>query len=202
MKQHNLYQVHYLVYLVARNLQVVKLLLNIRCRAHRLYNAFKRLGRFLLIGGKTYSLKLFHRTLKLWDDERFVEKSPNGNFINTFIRRAELQGKIGSVELEANENLPINWTQQREVMMQLLQGSNPEVMDALTSPENIPLISRALCLDEFVIPGESDRQKQYEEIRILLESEPTVIPIQSPQGMMQQEVPSVDIEPLVDFELE
>jgi|SRR3990170_2013826 len=132
------------------------------------------------------------------DDERFVEKSPNGNFINTFIRRAELQGKIGSVELEANENLPINWTQQREVMMQLLQGSNPEVMDALTSPENIPLISRALGLDEFVIPGESDRQKQYEEIRILLESEPTVIPIQSPQGTMQQEVPSVDIEPLVD----
>lgn len=125
-------------------------------------------------------------------DERIVEKDANGGFINAFIRRSDLQGKIGEVEIEASEQLPNSWAQQRDAIMQLMNLNNPEVLAALTAPENIEQIAEALGLDGFTVPGEDDRTKQYEEIRDLLNSEP----IQNP--MTGQEEPSVDIEPMVD----
>ena len=45
-------------------------------------------------------------------------------FVNVFIRRAELEGKIGTIELEANENLPITWNQQKDAIMELFQLNN------------------------------------------------------------------------------
>lgn len=125
------------------------------------------------------------------DDERMVQKNPNGGFINCFIRKAELEGKIGSVELESSEDLPTSWAQRKDVIMQLLQGNNPEVMAAISSPENIPLLRQAIGLDNFVIPGEDDREKQYEEIQQLVNSEP----IPDGQG---GELPSVEIDFDVD----
>lgn len=130
------------------------------------------------------------------DDERIVDKDENGNFINVFIRKAELQGKIGSIELEASENLPITWAQKKDIIMQLMQAANPLVMEALSSPENIPLVAQAIGLDDFSIPGEDDREKQYEEIKLLLESEP--IQNINPQTQQPEEMPSVDIEPMID----
>ena len=35
--------------------------------------------------------------------------------------RAELEGKIGNIELEANENLPITWNQQKDAIMELFK---------------------------------------------------------------------------------
>lgn len=121
------------------------------------------------------------------DDERFVTRDEAGNFINVFIRKSELEGKIGSVELEASENLPSSWAQKKDVVMQLLQGSNQMVMEALSSPENLPLVASAIGLTDFAIPGEDDRQKQYEEIQQLNESEP-----------LDEMTPSVQAEPMVD----
>lgn len=125
-------------------------------------------------------------------DEKFVTKDESGNFVNVFIRKAELEGKIGSFEIEAAEQLPSSWAQRRDVIMNLMQMSNPEVMAALTSPENIPLISEAIGITDFVIPGEDDRQKQYEEIKLLLMSQPIPNPQLGGLG------PSIEIEPLVD----
>jgi len=127
------------------------------------------------------------------EDEKFVKKSKAGNFVNVFVRKAELQGKIGNIELEASEQLPITWAQQKDIIMQMLQASNPMVMQALTSPENLPYITEAIGLRQFVIPGEDDRTKQYEEIQLLVESQP----IEDPSGM-EPMVPSVDIEPMID----
>lgn len=122
------------------------------------------------------------------NDERFVSKSEAGNFVNVFIRKAEAEGgKIGSVELEASEQLPATWAQKKDVIMQLLQSGNPVVMQALISPENLNLLSDALGLADFVLPGQDDRQKQYEEIQMLIASEP-----------LDEMTPSVEIEPAVD----
>lgn len=129
------------------------------------------------------------------DDERFVEKSMDGGFINNFIRMAELEGKIGSVELESSEELPITWAQKKDVIMQLLQGNNPEVLNALASPENIPMLADAIGLDDFSIPGEDDREKQYEEIKLLIQSTP--IPSTGPDGN-PIELPSIEIDFDVD----
>jgi hypothetical protein len=118
------------------------------------------------------------------DDEKQVKKDEFGNFINVFVRMAELQGKIGSVELEANENLPITWNQQKDSIMELFGMNNDQIMATLMSPENMPYIKRAIGLNDYVIPGEDDRQKQYEEIQLLINSEPIEMP---PDPMMEQQ---------------
>lgn len=127
------------------------------------------------------------------EDERDVQQDDQGNFINVYIRKAELEGKIGKVELEANENLPLTWSQQKDVIMQLLQAGNPEVLAILGSPENLPVIRDAIGLVDFFVPGEADREKQYDEIKLLLNSEPI------PTGdMMNPEQASVEIDPTYD----
>jgi hypothetical protein len=101
-----------------------------------------------------------------------------------FIRRAELEGKIGSIEIEANENLPITWNQQKDAIMELLQINNEGINKSLMSPENMPYLQRAIGLNDYIIPGEDDRQKQYEEILQLTNSEPIEMP---PDPMMMQQ---------------
>ena len=62
------------------------------------------------------------------DDEKQVKKDEFGNFVNVFIRKAELEGKIGNIELEANENLPITWNQQKDSIMELFKMNNDMIM--------------------------------------------------------------------------
>jgi hypothetical protein len=142
------------------------------------------------------------------EDEKQVKKDEFGNFVNVFIRKAELGGKIGSIELEANENLPITWNQQKDAIMELFQLNNPDIMQALASPENIPYLKKAIGLTDYIIPGEDDRQKQYEEIELLINSEPIQMP-PDPNMMMQaqqmgmpppppQMLPSIEVDPDVD----
>lgn len=142
------------------------------------------------------------------DDEKFVEQDSFGNFINVFIRKAELEGKIGKIELEANENLPITWAQQKDIMMQLLQSNNPTIQAMLAMPENIPIIYEAIGLDNLKMPDEESVIKQFEEINLLLNSEPIIEP---PDEMAlleaeanglplptERELPSEEVDPLLD----
>ena len=84
--------------------------------------------------------------------------------------------------------------------MQLIEAQNPIIQAAMGSPENAALISKAIGLDNFKVPGEADRQKQYEEIALLVASEPIPqegIDPQTGQPIME-EGPSVPIDPDVD----
>lgn len=148
------------------------------------------------------AIPLYIREMK--DDEKQVKKDEFGNFINVFVRKAELEGKIGSIELEANENLPITWNQQKDAIMELFNLNNDSVMQTLASPENMPFIKKAIGLSDYVIPGEDDRQKQYEEIQQLVASEPIEMP-PDPMAMMQAqqmgmqppppiELPSIEVD--------
>jgi hypothetical protein len=127
------------------------------------------------------------------EDERDVQKDKEGNFINVLIRKAEIEGKIGKVELEANENLPLTWSQQKDIIMQLLQSANPEILAILGSPKNLPVIREAIGLTDFFVPGEDDKDKQFDEIKLLLNSEP--MPTGDP---MMPEMPSVEVDPVYD----
>jgi hypothetical protein len=144
----------------------------------------------------------------LRDDERYVEKDKSGNFINIFIKKSELEGKIGNVELEANENLPITWNQQRDVIMQLLTATNPLIQQWLMNPENLSKLHEAIGLTDFSITGEDDRNKQYEEINQLINSEPITVP-PDPMMVMQSQLvgapppeeemqPSVEVDTILD----
>lgn len=132
------------------------------------------------------------------NDEKDVQRTEDGGFINSFIRKAELEGKIGKVELEANENMPLTWAQQKDTIMQLLQASNPQLLQIVADPNNLPQIRKAIGIAEFNIPGEDDREKQLEEINQLLDSEP--MPTMEVDPMTGEPVilPSVEIDPIFD----
>ena len=134
------------------------------------------------------------------EDERLVQQDEQGNYVNVYIRKAELQGKIGSVELEASDQLPVTWAQKKDVIVQLMQSQNPQLMQYLFNPENLPLISEALGLTDFDVPGESDRAKQIDEIQLLLNSEPISNPLTNPMDGSTQyiEDASVEVDPILD----
>jgi hypothetical protein len=139
----------------------------------------------------------------LQEDERDVQRSPVGGFVNVLIRKADLQGKIGKYELEANENLPLTWSQRKDTVMKLIELNNPEILEALSSPENMPLLREAIGLDDFFIPGEDDRNKQFEEITLLLNSQPITIPgmgVDPTTGAPaeEQEFPSLEVDAEID----
>ena len=121
---------------------------------------------------------------ELKDDERSVEVDEQGNFVNVFVRIAELEGKIGRIELEANENLPVTWSQRKDTYMKLLELQNDTILEALSSPENIKNLAEAIGLDDFIVPGQDDVEKQHEEIRLLINSEPIEQPPTDEQLMM------------------
>lgn len=141
------------------------------------------------------------------DDERIVEKNEQGNFINVFIRKAEVDGTIGAIELEPDEKLPVSDEQQADMIMQLMQLNNQEITTALMDPENLPFIAKAIKIPEFRLPGSDDRQKQYEEINELINSVPIIQPPNpvemqqaqmSGQPLVPNKQPSVPIDPDVD----
>jgi hypothetical protein len=137
---------------------------------------------------------------ELKQDERSVERDEKGNFINVFVRIAELEGKIGRIELEANENLPVTWSQRKDTYMKLLETQNEKIIEALTQPENIKNLAEAIGLDDFVVPGQADVEKQQEEITQLINSEPIQEP-PSDEAMMQAEAEGQDPMQLPPVEL-
>jgi hypothetical protein len=123
------------------------------------------------------------------DDEKYVVRK-NGNFINVLVRKAEMDGKIGDVELEASELLPSTWGTQKDLIMNLLALNNPQILATLADPKNLPLIAEAFGMYEFYIPGEDDREKQNEEIQLLVQSGP----IPGPNGMESSIQPETEVD--------
>src|SRR6516162_3827193 len=136
-------------------------------------------------------IPMYIKVTKDEGDEKEVQLDKDGNFINVFIRKAELEGKIGRVELEANENLPMTWAQQKDVLMQLLQASNPEVLAMLGAPENLTILREHIGLTDFFVPGEDDVEETYDDIKTLLNSTP--MPTADPTNPEQ---PSVQFDPI------
>jgi len=144
-------------------------------------------------------IPMFIEETKGQGDERDVQRLKDGSFINVFIRRAELEGKIGKVELEANENLPLTWGQVKDIVMSLLQSGSPEILSILGAPENLPIIREAIGLDNFFVPGEDVVEKTYDDIKLLLNSAP-MPGMPDPMNPMAppQEQASIEVDP--DFD--
>lgn len=129
------------------------------------------------------------------EDERIVSPKGKDSFEQVIIKKSQLDGKIGDYRLEAPEGLPQSLDQIRETLKEMLQTNNPEILAAIGAPENLPFMAQVFGLTNFVIPGEADREKQYEEIGLLLNSAP--IPSMGPMNQ-PIEVPSVMPELTVD----
>jgi hypothetical protein len=75
---------------------------------------------------------------------------------------------------ETDEQYPTLWSQQRAVLLQLLGNPDPQLQGVLAHPENMALVKRLIGLEEFVIPDDESRTKQYREIAQLVAEQPLV----------------------------
>ena len=147
---------------------------------------------------------MYVQLIQCQDDEREVLKGTDGNFINVVIRKAELSGKIGRFELEANENLPMSWSQRKDVIQQLILSPNPQIVQWLMQPENLPILRESIGLSNFSIPGADDVDKQWAEIQQLINSVPLPNIVDDGMGMggiedpMNPLLPSVEVDVIMD----
>lgn len=132
------------------------------------------------------------------DDEKMV-KPQGDSFINVWIKKEELSGKLGGVEAENSEQFPSSWIQQRGMLLEIMGFGNPMLDQALYDPENVNTVNRILAIPGIKIPGADDRDKQLAEIAELLKSGPTpmidqmtgmpVIDPMTGQPVMQSSIP-------------
>jgi hypothetical protein len=117
-------------------------------------------------------------------DEKFV-KEQGQSFINTWIRKAELQGKVGEIEPETSEAFPISWAQKRDVLLQLIQMQDPQMGQIFMHPENTSFIAELIGMEDLYIPGDDDRNKQLIEIAQLIQGQPTMMGFDPMTGQEQ-----------------
>ena len=115
-----------------------------------------------------------HAIRESGEDEKIVEKT-NVGFVNTWIKQGELEGKIGTVEADADENLPLTPGQLKDVIMALFTMKDDFISDAMAHPNNTPLITKALGAPDFYIPNSDERNKQYGEFADLLQGVPVEV---------------------------
>jgi hypothetical protein len=128
-------------------------------------------------------MKFFHADIMLLAVDCFRRNRPNdvevtllgagAAFESKWIRLADLKGNLFSYP-ETDEQYPTLWSQQRAVLLQLLANPDPQMQAILSHPENTALIKRLIGLEEFVIPEEESRTKQYREIAQLVAEMPVV----------------------------
>jgi hypothetical protein len=124
------------------------------------------------------------------EDEKDVIRRQS-SFINVWVRRAEMQGKVGRVEAESSEQLPISQAQKMALLFRLIELQNENLDQVIYSPENSEMVAEALGYPDIHIPDADQRAKQYEEIQELLAGQPI-------QLGMGEFWPSVDIDPDID----
>jgi hypothetical protein len=103
---------------------------------------------------------------QLNQDVKFTKQEGN-SFINNWVRRSSLNGKIGRVEPEASEQLPTSWAQKKDLVFQLLQNANETIQGVLTDPNNAGFMKQIIGLPELYIPGDEDRDRQLKEFKML-----------------------------------
>ncbi|MFZ3217724.1 MAG: hypothetical protein WA192_16820 [Candidatus Acidiferrales bacterium] len=128
-------------------------------------------------------MKFFHADVMLLAVDCFRRNRPNdvevtllgagAAFESKWIRLADLKGNLFSYP-ETDEQYPTLWSQQRAVLLQLMANPDPQMQAILAHPENMALVKRLIGLEEFVIPEEESRTKQYREIAQLVAEMPVV----------------------------
>ena len=158
-------------------------------------SALQRLG-LVWKALNTWWAKTMHLAVKLYvnhmkEDEKFVKKLGDSSFMNIWIRMAEITGEVGKVEAESSETLPISSAQKMDMILKLLQLGNEGIDEVMLDAQNSQFIAEALGFPAIKIPGQAQRTKQFQEIKVLLATEP----IDLGNGEF---LPSVDIEPELD----
>lgn len=107
----------------------------------------------------------------LVDDEHITTKSGD-DFVNIWVRKADSTGEVGEAIPEQSEELPVSWTERRNVLFNLFSLHIPEVNAAIFNATNIEMVASLIGLKDLKIPGQNDRNKQLMEIAVMLRQQP------------------------------
>lgn len=118
-------------------------------------------------------------------DERFVKPHGKMGYINVWIRKGEMTGRIGEVVAETSETFPVSNAQRRDMLIKLLEMKDPNIAAAIFHPENSSDVATLVGFGEFYIPGDDDRSKQLNEIMELLVGQPMPSGIDPMTGQVQ-----------------
>lgn len=111
------------------------------------------------------------------DDERFVipDSTNKENYINVWIRKAELTGHVGEVEPEGADSFPMNTPQKQTFFFKLLELNNPFISSALFATPNRRVVADLVSFPELEIPGEDQVIKQASEISDIIKGVPVQV---------------------------
>jgi hypothetical protein len=129
-------------------------------------------------------------------DEKFVDRN-GSSFINVWIRTQEMEGQVGQCMPESSENFPTSWAEKRDMLLNLMNMKDPAIGAVLGHPENSSFMQQTLGLTDLFVPGADSRDKQLQEIQMLLKGEPMEFPSLDPMMPMMM-VSSVPVEPELD----
>jgi hypothetical protein len=123
--------------------------------------------------------KLMEKSVHLYvenmiDDERFTVPDPTSksNYVNVWIRKADMTGHVGEVEPEGADSFPISTPQKQALFFKLVELNNEFINAALFDVPNRRTIADLLSFPDLDIPGEDQRIKQAVEINDMLKGMP------------------------------
>jgi ssDNA-binding Zn-finger/Zn-ribbon topoisomerase 1 len=134
---------------------------------------------------------------ELVEDEAYVVEKGN-SFVNVWIRKAHLQGRIGQVRPEVSEQFPSTWGQKKAAWLELVGLNNEVITQVLFHPENISMLKEITGMDDLYVPGDDQRNKQLTEIKYLISAPPVEGMMDPMTGQEAMPTSSVPIEPVDD----
>lgn len=104
------------------------------------------------------------------EDERFVTKDSSDNYVNVWIRKADLLGKVGEVEPEGAETFPVTMAQKQSTLIQLLGMNNQMINGVIGDPANYKTVMDVIGFPEIKVPDDDQRIKQVRENQYMIDS--------------------------------
>ena len=126
--------------------------------------------------------KLMERCVHLYvenmiDDERYAvpDTTQKGNYVNVWIRKADMTGHVGEVEPEGADSFPISTPQKQTLFFKLAELNNEFINAALFASPNRRIIADLLSFPDLAIPGEEQITKQAVEIADMMKGQPVQV---------------------------
>ncbi len=107
--------------------------------------------------------------------ESLAVKAGEG-FKNISVDKSKMNGQVAGVEPEFSEQLPLSWSDKKNIIMALFQLKDPLVMSVLAHPQNSELMKQIIGIPGFYIPGEADRTKENAKIQQISQGLPPTPP--------------------------
>lgn len=119
-------------------------------------------------------------------DEKLVERRGT-SFINAWIKQTELEGNIGSIDVDTDEEMPMSPAQLKGLLTELITLKNENIDEAIYHPQNTPFVKKALGAPNFYIPGSDERDKQYAEFQEMLSGVYVAVNIKTDNHKIEKE---------------